>query len=147
MKLTRHTDYALRLLMALAAKPDSPLTIAAVAKRYRISTEHLRKVAQTLVRGGFVRAVRGRGGGMMLARPAAAIGLGAVVRATEEHFAPVECLVPGTPNCAIVSACLLPGPLRQAVKAFLDVLDRYTLADLLAGPRRTEQLRQLLSLA
>jgi len=145
MKLTRHTDYALRLLMTLALQPEAPRTIDDVARSFRISADHLRKVAQTLARAGFIRTARGRGGGVKLARAPAAIVLGAVVRATEESFALVECQAPEAAHCAIAAACVLPRPLQLAVQAFLEVLDRYTLADLVTGPHRRGKLRDLLA--
>jgi Rrf2 family nitric oxide-sensitive transcriptional repressor len=146
MRLTRHTDYALRLLMALALEPDVTQKLGDVADRYQISTDHLRKVAQTLVSAGFVHSVRGRNGGVTLARPAAQIGLGAVVRATEEDFALVECLQARPGPCAIARSCALPGPLEAATAAFLSELDRHTLADLTASPQRAARMRNSLRL-
>jgi len=144
MRLTLHTDYALRLLMYLAIEPDSLQTIETIAARYRISRNHLMKVAQTLVQAGVVDSIRGRGGGLRLARPAAAINIGAVVRATEDGFALVECFHPQG-DCIITPACSLRGPLEQALMAFLAVLDRYTLADLVANPGNLKAMRKLLS--
>ncbi len=145
MRLTVHTDYALRLLMALAQEPEQRQTIEAIAQRYRISRNHLMKVAQTLVRGGFVDSRRGRGGGLALRRPAGQISIGAVVRSTEDDFALVECLAAGSGGrCVIASGCGLPAPLREALDAFLTVLDRHSLADLLQNPARQRQVRRLL---
>lgn len=144
MRLTLHTDYALRLLMALAAEPGRRHTIADIARRYRISRNHLTKVALTLVQAGFIASVRGRGGGLALARPPSDIALGAVVRATEDGFALVECFEPGNNGCVIAAACGLRAPLREAVDAFLAVLDRHTLADLAASPRAARGLLRLL---
>ena len=144
MRLTLHTDYALRLLMALAAEPDRRHTIADVARRYGISRNHLTKVALTLVQAGFIASLRGRGGGLALARPASDIVLGAVVRATEDSFALVECFEPAGNACVITAACGLRAPLREAVDAFLAVLDRHTLADLASGPRASRGLLRLL---
>jgi len=86
MRLTRHTDYALRLLMLLAMEPEAKHTIGEAARRYHISRNHMMKVAQTLVQAGFVGGLRGRRGGLRLERQAEAINLGAVVRATEESL-------------------------------------------------------------
>ncbi len=90
MRLTLHTDYALRLLTLLAMEQDGLHTIEEVARRYGISRNHLMKVTQTLAQFGYLESVRGRGGGIRLGRPAEEINLGAVVRATEDGFALVE---------------------------------------------------------
>ncbi len=145
MRLTLHTDFALRLVMLLALEPDDRHTIEAVARRYRISRNHLMKVAQSLVAGGIVESARGRGGGLRLARPAAAINLGAVVRATEDSFALVECFDPRRNSCVVTPACGLRGPLEEALAAFLAVLDRYSIADLIADPRSYRRMRRLLA--
>ncbi len=144
MRLTLHTDYALRLLMVLAMEPDDLHTVEEVARRYRISRNHLTKVTQTLVQAGFVDSQRGRGGGLRLARLAEAINLGAVVRATEDSFVLVECFDPARSTCVIASACGLRGPLDEALRAFLAVLDRYSLADLIKHPRALQRMRRLL---
>lgn len=143
MRLTLHTDFALRLLMYLALEPDRLQTIEAIAARYRISRNHLMKVAQTLVQAGVVDSIRGRGGGLRLARAPEAINVGAVVRATEDGFALVECFDPKG-DCIITPACSLRGPLEQALSAFLAVLDRYTLADLVKNPGSLRGMRRLL---
>jgi Rrf2 family nitric oxide-sensitive transcriptional repressor len=144
MRLTRFTDYALRTLMFLGLRGEEGARIREIAEHYGISENHLMKVVQELGKCGFVQTVRGRGGGLRLARPPAAIGLGAVVRAVEDDLALVECLGPEGSHCAIVGACRLTGILAEALDAFLAVLDRYTLADLL-GP--SARLRALLDLA
>jgi Rrf2 family transcriptional regulator, nitric oxide-sensitive transcriptional repressor len=99
MRLTLHTDYSLRLLMLLAMEPDALHTIEEIAQRYDISRNHLMKVVQTLAQAGFVQSLRGRSGGLRLAKPAAQINLGAVVRATEDSFALVECFDRPAQNC------------------------------------------------
>jgi len=145
MRLTLHTDYALRLLMLLALEPDQLHTIEEVARRYRISRNHLMKVALTLTQAGFVEGVRGRGGGLRLARAADRIGVGAVVRATEDGFALVECFDRDRNGCPVTAACGLRGPLEEALAAFLAVLDRYTLADLVKSPATFRRMRRLLA--
>jgi len=145
MHLTLHTDYALRMLMFLALEPGSPRTIEDIATRYGISRNHLMKVAQTLVQAGFVESLRGRGGGLRLAREPATLKLGDIVRATEDGFALVECF-DGTRNTCIVSAaCGLRNPLQEALSAFLSVLDRYTIADLVKNPATARRMHRLLS--
>jgi Rrf2 family nitric oxide-sensitive transcriptional repressor len=145
MHLTLHTDYALRLLMLLAIEPDDLHTIAEVARRYRISRNHLMKVVQTLTRAGLIDSLRGRGGGLRLGRPAASINLGGVVRATEDGFALVECFDRARNTCLVAPACGLRGPLEEALRAFLGVLDRYSLADLVRNPGSLRRMRRLLA--
>jgi Rrf2 family nitric oxide-sensitive transcriptional repressor len=145
MRLTLHSDYALRLLMLLALEPNQAHTVETVATRYRISRNHMNKVVQTLAQGGFVQSMRGRGGGIRLARPAKEINLGAVVRTTEDNFNVVECFDSGTNTCRVASVCGLRGPLEEAVAAFLGVLDGYSLADLIARSGASRRMRALLS--
>ncbi len=142
MRLTVMTDYALRMLIHLAVKPEGRATIAEVAQAYAISEAHLMKVAHQLGRDGFVATLRGRGGGLALARPAGEITVGAVVRAMEPDLALVPCMGGGT--CAIGPSCRLEARLAQARAAFLAVLDGATLAEI-AEPR--DALRTLLHIA
>jgi Rrf2 family nitric oxide-sensitive transcriptional repressor len=144
MRLTLHTDYALRTLMLLALDPSRAHTIEEVSRRYGISRNHLMKVARTLVQSGFVAGMRGRGGGLRLSRDPAAVSLGAVVRATEDGFALVECFDAQHSRCAIRQACGLRGPLQEALDAFLAALDRYSLADLVGSPVMVARMRLLL---
>ena len=145
MRLTFHTDYALRLLMLLALEPANLHTIGAVARRYGISRNHLVKVAQTLIKTGFIESLRGRGGGLRLARAPQTINLGAVVRATEDSFALVECFDRERNNCVVAPACGLRGPLEKALDAFLAVLDSYSLHDLIENPATSRRMRHLLA--
>ena len=132
MRLTAYTDYSLRLLMYAALKDPELVTIQEVADIYGISRNHLMKVAFQLGRHGFLETVRGRGGGLRLARKPDKIGLGEIIRATEEDFTMVECFNPATNSCAIIKPCRLRGVLGRALNAYLAVLDEYTLADLTA---------------
>jgi Rrf2 family nitric oxide-sensitive transcriptional repressor len=143
MRVTLHTDYALRMLMLLAMEPDELHTIEEISTRYDISRNHLMKVAQTLVQAGFVMSTRGRNGGLRLARAPEDINVGAVVRTTEDSFDLVECFSAADNTCLISSACGLRGPLEEALLAFLDVLDGYDLADLIKNPGR---MRRILSM-
>ena len=134
MRLTNFSDYALRVLMYAAARDDRLITIDETAKVYGISRAHLMKVANQLTRAGYLKAVRGRSGGLALARRPHKIRLGDVVRATESDFALVECF--DTDNqCVITPRCRLRGALKEALDAFVTTLDRYTLADLILSPR------------
>lgn len=145
MRLTVYTDYSLRMLMYLAVKGDGgPTTIAEVAGAYGISKAHLNKVAHRLGLAGYVETARGKGGGLRLARPAEEIGLGDVVRRVEPDMALVPCFEPVHAPCPIVPACGLRGALYEARQAFLAVLDRYSLADLV---RRRAELGALLRAA
>ncbi|OVZ58444.1 Rrf2 family transcriptional regulator [Pigmentiphaga sp. NML080357] len=130
MRLTTHSDYALRLLMYVGRHPDRLCTIAEVAGMHDISEAHLMKVTHRLGQLGYLATVRGKGGGMRLARAPAEIGLGDVVRKLEPDFHLVECHVPDG-GCALTGHCRLTGILDTALQRFLQHLDRYTLADLL----------------
>ncbi len=140
MKLTRYTDYSLRVLMHLAARPERLSSIGEMARSYRISQNHLMKVVHDLRKAGYLEAVRGRSGGIRLARPASQINIGEVVRHTEEGFDLVDC-----GSCIIAPACGLTGVLREALGAFMCVLDGHTLADLVAD--RTEALLRSFGIA
>lgn len=143
MRLTTHTDYALRLLMYLALKGERLATIAEVAESYSISKAHLMKVAHQLGVGGFIETVRGRGGGLRLAKPAEAIGIGEIVRRCEPDMALVPCFKPIDSPCVIRSRCVLKTALSRANSAFTDVLDEYSLRDLI---RPETSLRAFLSI-
>ena len=143
MRLTSYTDYALRLLMYLALKDDGLATIAEIAKAYGISKTHLMKIAYELGVAGYVETVRGRRGGLRLAKPADEIGLGDIVRLTEPDMALVPCFKPGDASCVIVKCCALKGVLSKAQSAFIDVIDGYTLSDLVRSRRRMQGLLSL----
>lgn len=143
MHITRFTDYSLRVLMFLAARPDQLCTIREIAEAYDISRNHLMKVVQELSARGLVQAVRGKNGGLSLGRPAADINVGALVRTTEQDLAIVECFGPDN-RCVISPACQLKHIFSGALEAFFRHLDGYTLADLLPGPHQA-QLGQLLA--
>ena len=129
MKLTLYTDYAMRVLLYLAARPDRLCSIAEIARAYGISQNHLMKVVNDLAKVGYVASLRGRSGGIRLGLPADRINVGAVVRHTEEGFELADC-----GGCVIAPACGLTGVLAEALGAFMAVLDTYTLADLMIRP-------------
>ncbi len=141
MRLNLQTDYALRMLMHLAANTRGLVTIAEVANRFRISRAHLMKVAFLLGKGGFVQTVRGRAGGLRLAREAREIRVGDVFRFMEGDAELVGCVGGADGDCVVAKACRLNGVLGEALGAFLGVLDRYTLADLTTNPKIIELLR------
>jgi Rrf2 family nitric oxide-sensitive transcriptional repressor len=133
MRLTNFSDYALRILMYAAAQDGRRITIEETARVYGVSRAHLMKVANELTRAGYLKAVRGRSGGLELAMPPERIGLGDVVRATEPDFALVECFAPGN-ACILTPRCRLRTVFRQGLDAFVRALDEYTLADLVLSP-------------
>lgn len=133
MRLTNFSDYALRVLMYAGSKDSRLITIDETARFYGISRAHLMKVVNALTRAGYLKAVRGRSGGLTLGKPASEILVGDVIRQTEPDFALVECFTTGN-RCAITNCCRLRGALREALEAFVASLDRYTLADLILSP-------------
>jgi Rrf2 family nitric oxide-sensitive transcriptional repressor len=142
MRLSIHTDYALRMLICLGARPGEVVNVAEIADAFGISRHHLMRVAQRLRDAGYVETLRGNGGGVRLARAAADINIGAVVRSTENDFSLVACFAPDG-ECRIMPVCLLRSVLADAMAAFLAVLDRFRLEDLV-GARH--ELRQILGM-
>lgn len=136
MRLTLHTDYALRVLMYTALKTESLSTIPEIVKRFDISKGHVMKVVHRLGRLGYVETIRGKKGGIRLGRKAEQINIGAVVRDMEKELSVVGCLQGPEGYCRIEGCCVLRRALRDATNAFLATLDRYTLADFVM-PRRT----------
>lgn len=130
MRLTTFSDYTLRALMYLGVRGGELCTIGEIAGAYDISENHLMKVVHHMAQRGWVETVRGKGGGLRLARDPREIGIGDVVRASEESLALVECFDPDS-KCSIGRVCALRGVLRGAGDAFFAELDRHTLADLL----------------
>lgn len=129
MRLTLHTDYALRVLMFAAIKGDALSTIAEIVERFDISRGHVMKVVHRLGRLGYLETIRGKNGGIRLARDPRDINLGAVVRDIEGELNLLGCLE-GEGYCRIQQCCVLKGALRDATKAFLATLDGFSLADL-----------------
>ncbi|KQV60547.1 BadM/Rrf2 family transcriptional regulator [Pelomonas sp. Root1217] len=140
MRLTAFTDYSLRVLMFLAAEPDRRATVGEICAAFDVKANHLTKVVHHLAKRGWVSTVRGKGGGLTLAKPAEQIRIGEVVRDTEGQALPAECFSAEASHCAIVSHCRLKGVLGEAVQAFHAVLDRYTLADITANRQQLVQL-------
>jgi Rrf2 family nitric oxide-sensitive transcriptional repressor len=147
MRLTVQSDYSLRVLIFVAAKRGELATIVEIAAAYDISRAHLMKVVHQLGKLGYLATVRGRHGGIRLAKPASDISIGSVVRSTEETRALVPCLASDEPSsgCRINGACRLKGMLNEAIAAFLAVLDRHTLADVVDSGALP--LRRLLQIA
>jgi Rrf2 family transcriptional regulator, nitric oxide-sensitive transcriptional repressor len=141
MRLTSFTDYSLRVLMYLGTRPDEKATIAAIAASFDISENHLVKVVHFLGQHGLVATQRGRGGGLYLGLPAEQVRIGDVVRLCEGQAMAAECFDPAASHCTVAPVCRLHGVLREAVKAFEAVLDRYTLADVV---KNRDQLARVL---
>lgn len=129
MRLTKFTDYALRILILAASDPGRIITIAEAAELYGVSAPHLKKVVRTLSREGYLQGIRGRSGGFRLGRSPDEINLGAVIRVTEPDFAMVECFA-SEEACPISPVCKLPGIISQGLHAMLREFGKYTLADI-----------------
>lgn len=128
MRLTKFSDYALRVLLLAASRPGQNVKISETAEQFDISAAHLKKVVRLLSNEGILLATRGKSGGYQLAIPPKDINLGRVIRLTEPDFGLVECFLPGN-TCGITRRCKLPGVLNEAIYAFVKVLDRYSLED------------------
>lgn len=140
MRLTSHTDYALRVLMALSMSTDRFVSVAVLAERFGVSMTHLQKVVQHLVHTGWISSARGRGGGVRLAMSPSEIRIGAVVRSIEPDFALVACLsAEGT--CPLAAGCGLQAAICEARSAFFAVLDGHTLASVADSARSPALLR------
>ena len=134
MRLTSFTDYGLRMLMRMASAPEQAFSTAALAEEFGLSRNHLSKIMQRLAGAGLIATRRGGGGGAVLAKPAAEIRLGEVVRLLEEGQPLVECLRRDGGACSLDGRCRLKGRLRSAEAAFHADLDRSTLADIALPP-------------
>lgn len=147
MRLTQYTDFSLRVLIYLGLHHDRSgstrrCTIREISEAYGVSRNHLMKVVQQLAAEGFVDSVRGVGGGLRLATDPEELNVGRIVRVMEPDLGLVECMRPGN-ECVITPACSLAGMLSEARRAFLDVLNHYTLADILTPPHRRDLSRLL----
>lgn len=141
MRLTHFTDYSLRVLIYLGLNQDRLVTIEEIAGAYDISRNHLMKIVHHQAQNGVIETVRGKGGGMRLGRLPADIGIGDIVRDTEQDMALVACFDQAHDGeCKIESACFLRHALREAQDAFYRTLDNYTLADLLRPKARLSAL-------
>jgi Rrf2 family iron-responsive transcriptional regulator len=140
MRLTRQTNYAIRILMYCAANNDRLSRIPEIASAYSVSELFLFKILQPLVENGLVETVRGRNGGVRLGRAADQINLFDVVRVTEESFAMAECFESDAAECPLVDSCALNAALREALGAFFAVLERHTIADLVKAKSNVRAL-------
>ena len=140
MHLTTYTDYSLRVLMYAGIKGAEISTISEIAERYGISRNHLMKVVQKLGQLGYLETLRGKGGGIRLALRPDQINIGEVVLNMEDELALVQCFKDDEGVCRIEPACVLRHALEEAQAAFFGVLNRHTLATLLAPKRRLSSL-------
>jgi Rrf2 family transcriptional regulator, nitric oxide-sensitive transcriptional repressor len=138
MHITQHTDYALRVLIFLASNEHRLATIQEISERFEVSRAHLMKVVNQLIRNGFVEGIRGKGGGLRLARPAPDIAVGDVIRKMETDLALVECFSENS-RCLLTAGCQLKGVLAEALEAFFASLDRVPLSQIL-GPTQRQML-------
>lgn len=144
MRLTRQTNYAMRILMYCAANSGRLSRIPEIASSYGVSELFLFKILQPLVEHGMIETVRGRNGGVRLGRAAEAITLFDVVRVTEDNFAMAECFENDAVECPLIDSCALNSALREALNAFFAVLARHSIADLV---KDRSDVRLLLGMA
>ncbi|QHS21907.1 Rrf2 family transcriptional regulator [Virgibacillus sp. MSP4-1] len=144
MQLKKYTDYALRVLIFCAAKEEDELSsIKEISQTFHISDHHLRKIVYELNKIELLETVRGRNGGIRLAKPANEINVGTVVRYMENDFALLECFDKGADHCVISPACKLKHTLHQAMRAFWEVLQEYTIEDLVVNDNELRQLMDI----
>ncbi|SES15152.1 transcriptional regulator, BadM/Rrf2 family [Gracilibacillus ureilyticus] len=141
MRLKKYTDYALRVLIYTATKKEEKASIKEIADTFFISTEHVRKVVHQLSVNEYIETTRGRNGGITLAKQPGDINIGSVIRLMENDFYMLECFDGGHNQCVITSACKLRHVIGSAMQAFFQILDSYTLDDLIENK---DELRELM---
>ncbi|MCM3739847.1 Rrf2 family transcriptional regulator [Oceanobacillus luteolus] len=141
MNLKKYTDYGLRVLLFAGLKSDGELaSIKEISEVYDISTHHLGKIVHELNKLGLLETIRGRNGGIRLAKPPEEINVGLVVRQLEDDFALFECFDRGQNHCVISPGCTLKHVVNKALHAFFKVLDEYTLKDLIHNENELKEL-------
>lgn len=146
MRLSKQTNYAVRILVECALAEGELIKVSQVARRYRIAEHNLAKTLPALVKAGFVSSVRGRKGGICLAYPPGEIRLGDMVRTVESTHLETECTGAGPVECAIRPAAPINRILDEAFEAYIEVLNRHTLADLTQGRARLPALSGMTNL-
>lgn len=141
MQLTKQANYAVRTLVYCAVNAPRQSRVTEIARAYNMSELSLFKFIKPLVDNGLIETVRGRNGGLRLARPAADITVLEVIQVTEESFALAECFDTGEVNCPLAGNCETNLVLAEALEAFFSVLGKYTIEDL---SKRQKLLRDLL---
>lgn len=139
MQLTQFTDYSLRALIYIALQKES-CTIKDITNAYGISNNHMLKIIHNLAKMGLIKTMRGKNGGILMAANPETINLGELINQLEPHFDLVPCFNKVKANCCIAPACKLKGMLHEANAAFMGVLKRYTLVDVLVNPRELSAL-------
>lgn len=141
MKLTQYADYSMRVLILLATRnSDELMNIKEIADIYSISKNHLMKVIYKLGKLGYVETIRGRNGGIRLGMPPEQINVGEVIRKTEDDFNIVSCFDPDNNSCIISPICGLKHVLNKALISYLEVLDQYTLQDIMVNKAELKQI-------
>lgn len=140
MQLTQKTDFALRGLIYLHLNSDRLVSIKEISEAYDISYHHMVKALQDLIQKGYIESKLGKGGGLQLNKEASDISIGEIVRITENHFNIFECFDVEHSKCVITSRCMLKGLMNKAKKAFLEVLDSKTLADVAVNGKQLEEI-------
>lgn len=140
MRLTKQTNYAIRILMYCAANDGKLSQIPEIASAYNLSEAFLFKILKPIVKHGFVESTRGRNGGIKLARDASNIKLSEIVRITEDNFAMADCFEADGTDCPLLNHCGLNMALREALDAFFAVLDKFTIKDLISQRSNIEEL-------
>lgn len=140
MRLTKQTNYAVRILMYCAANPNALSRVPEIAAAYDLSETFLFKILKPIADNGFVESVRGRNGGIRLAKPAEDITLLDIVRVTEDNFSMADCFDNGVTNCPLVDACTLNSAWSEALSAFFTVLGKYSIADLVEPSNNINRL-------
>lgn len=143
MRLTYFTDYAMRVLIYLAIKGEEKSSITEIAAAYHISKNHLVKVVHELGKHDLIETTRGRGGGIRLLKAAETLRIGEIVRLTEEDFQLVECFGNEHNRCVLSPVCRLRGILNEALQAYLQVLDQYTIADIVQNRKLLQEILSL----
>ena len=131
MQLTSYTDYSLRALLYIADRPERLVTVSEIAEHYNVSRNHMVKVVHNLGANGYIQTVRGKSGGVRLAKKPEEIQISEIVLLTEPHMNIQECFSPETSSCPLVGDCRLMGVFMEANQSFMGVLEKYTLADML----------------
>lgn len=137
MNLTRHSDYSLRALIYLALNSEQLSNITEIANAFNVSRNHMVKVIHQLSKLGYIKTIRGHGGGIELVKLPEDISVGEVVRQTENNLEVINC---NEPICPLLPACKLKNTLNEATEAFLKVLDSYTVADLTEHKNKLNKL-------
>ena len=141
MNLKKYTDYALRVLIYTGMKKEEELaSIKEISDVFNISTHHLGKIVHELTKLELIKTTRGRYGGIQLAKPAEEINVGKVVRMLENDFVLLECFDTGENHCVISPGCTLKHALNKALHAFFQVLDQYTIEDLIVNENELLEL-------